>query len=64
MDGKFIKECNERRLHFMRNCGINIDINEITEDKWRIFWNNYGTIKKRKKKINKLKQKLWIQNGM
>ena len=64
MDAKFIRESNERRLNFMRSYGISISIDELTEEKWRKFYNNYLKIIKRKDKINKLKEKLWIQNGM
>jgi hypothetical protein len=64
MNDKFIKESNERRLHFMRSCGVIMNMDELTEEKWGKFWNNYCQIRKRKNKINKLKKKIWIQNGM
>jgi hypothetical protein len=61
---RFIEECNERRLHFMKSCWVSITTDELTEEKWRTFWNNYCQIRKRKNKINKLKREIWIQNGM
>ena len=53
-----MKEADERRLNFMKSCGISISIDELNEEVWRKFYNNYLKITKRKDKINKLKQKL------
>ena len=58
MDAKFMKEADDRRLNFMKSCGISISIDELNEEVWRKFYNNYLKITKRKDKINKLKQKL------
>ena len=41
MDAKFMKEADERRLNFMKSCGISISNDELNEDVWRKFYNNY-----------------------